>query len=125
MFGPVTISNNTVENASVAGDQLDSPLSQTVTGDNLQHDAIGVDVQNGTVSLQNLTLEGDATGFTALASRPEPVQPDADEQRTAGGSISNVATVNDTISTGNTGVTVTITAATCRTAATRPSITRA
>ena len=35
VFGPVTITNNMVENATVAGDQPDSPFSQTVTGDNL------------------------------------------------------------------------------------------
>ena len=74
------------------------------------HDAVGVDVQNGTASLQNLTLSNDGTGFTAsnvVAVNLSDLT--LTNNATAGGTISNVTSVNDTPSSGDTGVTTTIT----------------
>ncbi len=109
VFGPVTISDDTVENASVAGVQLDSPFSQTVTGGTYEADAVGVEVQNGTATLQDLNLSSDGTGFTASNVAALTLSDLTLTGDTQGGTISNVTTVNDTPTTGGAGVTTTIT----------------
>ncbi len=93
--------NVTIENLLVTG----AANGVTATGSGT--------IGGGAVTLQNLVLNGNATGFSAsnlttLNLDNVPLMSNS----TQGGSISNVGTVNDTPSTGSSGVTVTITGAT-------------
>ena len=90
--------NVTIENLSVTG----AATAVTATGSGT--------MSGDTLTLDNVPLEGNATGFSALDLTTLNLSNVAlRNNSTQGGSISNVATVNDTPSTG---VPITITGAT-------------
>jgi hypothetical protein len=100
-----------VHPASGDGITITSPATM-VTVQNLQVTgaANGVNASGvGTVSLQNLTLTGNSTGLVASNLTTLNLSDlTLTGNSAAGGTISQIGTVNDTLTTGSTGVSVTI-----------------